>query len=213
MTIEEIGQHFETPPGQDEGIVSNDETETTGNYRIEQTDIIEDSKTKQLLADMNEEIFAELKLKSPIAQTYKREVFLEFMENPEVQKYLLKTAEQETVGFGLSTQNIALEPLLSPEYFQNKYPDRPVYLIMSMAISEKHRKPSNASMLLREMLAKCPENVVGIFLYSQENNRSIPVLAKRSIPRKIKFEVVDAEYCGVCEWEDSGSTDIKQPIE
>ncbi len=174
---------------------------------IERLLTINDPDEKEKLWGFYNEVFRPLNEETPIAQTWPKEFFIPWLENPRVIKFVAKCGD-EIVGLGVVTDEIKLDYLLSPVYFEKHFPGRPVFHIPIIAILSSLRGTKTGIKLLRAMMNEIPKEALCVFFHSKTFSSRIPQFADFAGAGHVRGSEVDAEACCIFEWTNRKKVDL-----
>lgn len=143
-------------------------------------------------------VFAPLEENTPLAQTWGRESFFSWMENPRVVKFVAYDTEG-VVAFAAATNEISIDEMLSPSFFEKHYQGREVWNFPVIAIRQDKRGMALVSELIHAMMAEVPPSGVGVLTHSQNFNPLIPKLALKGCGGRVVGNTFDAEACFIME--------------
>lgn len=150
-------------------------------------------------------LFSPLNRKTPLSQYWPKDFFMPWMTDQKMIKFLAMQ-EGEVIGFGVVTNQIRTDWLLSPEYFEEEYPGRPIYHCPVIAVKKGHA--GLGALLLQTMFRELPAEGVGVFLHSKTANGNIPLFAERAGKGRLVGTELDAEACHIFEWRDAQKVEL-----
>ena len=166
---------------------------------IERQVLIKDQCEKDLLWDFYDGIFQPINQQTPFVQSFPKKDFLRWLDDPNVVKFSAKD-KGRIVGLGIVTEEIDLEPLLSPAYFRKHYPDAHFLYCPVVAVAPTHKGKGVAIDLIRLMLCEGKDNTALLFLHSKAMSLGVPRLFSLSGAGRIEGKEIDAEACWLFRW-------------
>ena len=150
-----------------------------------------------------QEAFADLNEQTPVAQTWPRIGFDEWMSSERV-IVIVARINNEVVGFGVVTDDLSVEPLLSPTYFKKHHTDGKVWYFPAIAVAKQHRTNFRiAQEIVERLMGEIPEDAEACYMFfSTEQNSVLPRLITRFCQGRVAAEVVGSESCLRLTWTD-----------
>ncbi|HEY3417837.1 MAG TPA: hypothetical protein VGM23_13215 [Armatimonadota bacterium] len=162
---------------------------------------VEDPRLREALWQLAELIFAPLCEQTPINQFYPRDTFEEFLLNEEVIK-ILEFSDGTLCGFGLATENVDLEPILTSRYFAKHFPGKQTFLVMLVGVHPDYRRGEAGPEIYRQIGSYMHTDGIGLYLHSDDINPHIPRLMDIIYRKAMITERVDSEVCWLYHYED-----------
>lgn len=163
-------------------------------FHIERRLVIESDIEKEKMWVFYDETFGPLNEESPLAQTWPKEFFYEWLGNERVTKYVVKS-DADVVGLAISSDQIRLDWLLSPLYFKKHFPGRPVIHYPVLILHPSLRSHHIGIELIKRMLDDFPENGVAAFLFSRNVAGFLPNFIRFASNGVVDGKEVDSETC------------------
>lgn len=164
---------------------------------------------------------------STMAQYLDPSLFRELLENPNVKKVISKDSEQ-LLGIALLTNDIALSPILSPNFY-DQLPKNdtgsPIFLLATLAVEPNIKYQS---LVEKELFDHCMQEISinstdGYLTFV--DTKKCPSPTRRQITENVDSDIhlssiataekagVDEESCYLCQWTNKPTTEIKRRYE
>jgi len=171
--------------------------------KIERLLVVDDPAEGGRLWSFYDGVFRRVNEQTPISQSYPETNFRAFLTNGRVVKYVGREEGGDIVGLGLATDDLGLEPMLSPAYFSAHYRERPILYIVALAVRRDRRGRDIAAGILKAMINEVPQNGALVFFHSKLVNPLLPKLAiSVGVANHCEGGEIDAEGCCVYRWKD-----------
>lgn len=166
---------------------------------IEKHLVIDNAAEREKIWEFYSAIFKPINEDTPIVQSFPREYFMEWLSNPRVVKFLAREGEA-VCGISAFTDQLDLEPLLSPAYFKKHYPNRRMIYCPVLAVAPGHRGKGIAVGFVRAMLRDGPEDGMLVFLHSKSMTLGLPRLFDIAGAGSMEGREADSEACWIYVW-------------
>jgi GNAT superfamily N-acetyltransferase len=166
---------------------------------IERHLIIDDPGHCESLWKFYDGIFRPINEETPLVQSFPKNYFMRWLRDSRAVKFVARQ-DHRIIGLGIVTDEIGLEPLLSPLYFHKHFPKAHLLYCPVVAVAPDHKGRGIAVRIIRAMLNEGQDNTVLVFLHSKRMSLGVPRLFNLCGAGHIEGKEVDVEACWIFRW-------------